>query len=82
MKPITLPLFYHTEDTSQLSEAGLDYPIADCNVRNSRFYRIDAVLPHKEADGQTFAKVVSGGVQYIVNLSMKEAVAMIDEAHK
>lgn len=61
-EPITLPILWHTDESIQLNELGIDSK--DTTIKKVTFYSIDHIYPYNH-EGLDYTKVSSGGIDYI-----------------
>lgn len=78
MKPIEIPIYIHTEETSNLDNLGIDYEIdSNCGVANGIFYSISCIYPRKE--GGTY--ILTNGSEFITPYSyefLKEKIESLN----
>lgn len=43
MKPIELPILFHTEETRDLQKLGIECDEIDCKIRNQTFFNIEFI---------------------------------------
>lgn len=76
MKPTVIPVFYHTEESRQAKELGMDYTIEDCKVKEVTFYTIDLVS-YFEEEGRIFGEIHSSGLEFSSPLTPEEINKLI-----
>jgi hypothetical protein len=66
IKPVTIPIFHHTDQTANLEEMGLDdkTSLEDCEERDMTFYNIDATDYYLENDIK-YGSIICGGQVFI-----------------
>lgn len=82
MKPVTLPILHHDEDTKDLSNLGLDYSLFDCKIYPVIFYNfnhISQLHSGTEEENEALSEINSGGETYIVNMQFKELESFINK---
>lgn len=67
MFELALPCFYHTEETSDLLEAGLHFSYKDCNVREVIFYQVGIIAALAKEEG-AFTEIKTAGYTVICAL--------------
>ena len=82
MKPVTLPILHHGEETKDLSNLELDYSLFDCDIYPVIFFTINHISQlHSgtEEENEMFSEINSGGETYIVNMPFKELESFINK---
>ena len=66
MKPATIPIFHHTDQTANMEEMGMNtkYSLEECDERDMTFYNIDATDVYKENDIE-YGSIIAGGEVFI-----------------
>lgn len=75
---ITLDIFFHTEETSNMEDAGLDYDIEDCEIRQITFYQISHIKPRKEGK-KWFTAICANATEYVSPITYDKVKAEIDK---
>ena len=77
--PITLPIYFNTDETTSLSDLDIDYPLSDCEIRDVKFYNIAVLLPMFDDldDNKPYTTIISNGEKFICPLTIKEVEAQI-----
>lgn len=76
---ITLPIYFHTEDTEKFDKVDIDYSITDCEIRPVHFFSIVAVSEFRE-EGKTVAvRIHTNGDSFLCSLSVDEVVKAVKE---
>jgi hypothetical protein len=75
---INLPIFFHTDNTSDLLNLSIDYKLSDCEIRQVTFYVINAIAPYIE-DGKVYTTIHSNGDNFVCPLNIKEVEKIINE---
>jgi len=73
---IKLPILFLTDDTCHLESLGLDFNLSDCDVRETTFYKINAISPYFE-DGVNYTTIHSNGDGFICPLDIQEVERII-----
>jgi hypothetical protein len=81
MKPLKLPIFYNTDETSALDKMGVDFPLEDCQIRTVIFYHIAAISPYLDGKKE-YTYIHSNGDKFICPKPLKEVEALIYVAMK
>lgn len=80
-KQISLPIFWHTDETANLSEIGVDFKMNDCRIKEITFYNIDCICSC-DGDGdnekEIYTKVFSSGQNFICSKHIDEVRKLID----
>lgn len=77
---LKIPVFKHTEDTMGFIELGIEYPMSDCRVDYRYFINIDNLGEYEDKKGGTnYGTVVSGGMEFITALPLKELINLVSE---
>lgn len=71
MKPLELPIFHHNDQTSSLSELGIDFNVEDCTIKSMTFYSINAIGIDTQ-DGKDYGLIFSNGDSFTSPLSYEE----------
>lgn len=80
---LELEIFYHSEETLQKKDAGIDYSILECDTRPRTFYEISSITTWEdEKSGQWFCEIVSGDKDFIATKSYEEIKEIIHAAHE
>lgn len=61
MEGIELDIFHHTNATKQKDEQGLDWLMAECDIRSMTFYRIDVISKYMDDDDSEYSNIYVGG---------------------
>lgn len=79
---LKLPIFCHNDETLNLKDGGVDYPLTECDVRTVIFYHIDALSPYLDEDdnNKEYCSIHTNDTEYISTLSVKEVQELL-EAH-
>jgi len=75
---IKLPILFMPESISHLESLGLDFNLSDCDLRETTFYRINAISPYYE-DGVNYTTIHSNGDGFICPLTIQEVERIILE---
>lgn len=67
-----LPIYYWSEEQSQLNELGIDQKVKDAHTRQVIFYHINAIGPYYDEDGKQRCSVHSNGTHFVCELSVNE----------
>jgi hypothetical protein len=76
MKPIKIPVYYHTDASIELERLGVDSD--DFVLRDFYFYQINAV--NERNDGDT--NINSGGEIYTTPMRVQEVLKLIETNNK
>ena len=74
MKPIELQVLWHTDTTTALESASIDYDLTDLDTRLVLFFNIDCVMPYEWEKDIEFCRVHSGGEKFICPMTYEEMV--------
>jgi len=74
---IKLPICFYNDETSQLSDAGIEYDLSDGDVRDVIFYSISVIAPYLYM-GKNWTTVYAGGETFICQLPMREVDKLIN----
>lgn len=77
---ITLPILFHTSQTSDLVNCELDYKLKDCIVKEVHFLNIDVILPFEE-DNVTYSQIFAGGQSFYSTLDTDYVLDLVDESN-
>lgn len=81
---VIIEIYFHSDETSQASNLGMNYDLSECETRNGVFYNVDAVLPRKESiNGKEImlAEIVSGGSSFLSVETFDKVVYKIKNEH-
>lgn len=79
---LKIPVFWHTEESAQKEELGIDTPITDADIRYVTFYTIDSVTDYVDSDTFKCTQFYCHGILYVTPLSREELEKRIDEQLK
>lgn len=78
--PLKLPIFHHTDKTSELSKLSIDWKINDADLKDIYFYNINAISPwEEETEDETlyYTSIHSNSSEYICILPVEEVKLLI-----
>ncbi len=75
---VQLPIFFHTDNTSDLFNLDVEFKVKDCSIRQVTFYIINAIAPYFE-DGKVYTTIHSNGDNFLCPLSIQEVEKIINE---
>ena len=75
---LKIPVLWHTDETLQKEELGIDVSSDEVTTRIITFYTIDIITDYFE-DGNSYSRVYSNGQVFISTLSRDEVENMIDK---
>jgi len=78
---ITIDIFHHSTNTTQLDSVGIDYKLTDCDLRPVTFYNIEAISSHIE-DGTNYGSIHCNGREFIASISYPELWEKINKLKK
>jgi hypothetical protein len=78
MRPIKLPIFFHTDNTSTLKDVGVEYPLTECDIRELTFYHIGAIGEHHDGDDR-YTSIFCDGYEFVCTLKINVVEQMIYE---
>lgn len=78
MKQTILPIFHHTDQTATLKECGVNYCLAECEIRPVKFYQIVAISPYFQ-DGKEYCSIHANGTEYICTWTIDKVEEKINE---
>lgn len=68
-----IEIFYHSDETATLKDAGVDYSVLECDTKIMTFYNIDCLAPYEdEKSSKWFCKIFSGGESFIATKTIEE----------
>jgi len=79
-KYITLPVLFHSSNTSSLMDCSVEWKLSDCKIKEVDFYVIDSVT-YVEEDGIEYGQIYSGGQSYYSTLTRFYIHELIDESN-
>lgn len=83
MRPLELPIFFHTTETTKAKAMNLDYdPPRDCQIKHMTFYNINAAEPYKfdEDDVEEYCEIHTNSTTFICKLTYSEVNEKIRES--
>lgn len=80
---IELEVFFHSEDTLQKKNAGMEYSVLECDARKRTFYVIESISPYFDDESETWlCSIISAGTEYIAaTKSYEEIKQLIHESN-
>jgi len=72
MLPIELPIYFNTDETSNLEKMGIDSHVKNCEVRLMTFFAINAIGSAKESDDFEYGIIYTGDGSFSSVLTYKE----------
>ena len=78
--PIALPILIHNSQSAELSKLGIDYDIADSDVREMTFFNINSISAYTDDRydlPSPFSEVHANGSEYICNMSIDKLRAKL-----
>lgn len=63
LKPITLPIYHHNEQTQDYAKLDIDYDLTLCTVRNQTFYEVNSLADFVNTQGndELMSKIYANG---------------------
>lgn len=80
VKPVILPIYWHTDETAKLENCDIDFDIKECDIRYVYFYHIVAVVDRLENGKICGCTVVVPGDKFICKLQKEEVIKKIEKA--
>ena len=81
MSYCTLPIYFHTNDTSSLKELGIEYKLSDCQIREIDFFNIGAISDYiDDSIEESLTSIFSNGFEFICVLDRKQTLQKILES--
>lgn len=77
MLKLTLPILFHTDNTSTLKNVGIDYELEDCETREITFLHINAIAPYKEK-GKEYTSIFTNGTEFICVMKVDEVLEKLN----
>lgn len=71
IKPLFLPIFHHTDESSNAQIAGVEVPLSKCDTRKIKFYQICAIAPYEEGD-KIYTQIFIPGNEFVCALTPDE----------
>ena len=78
MNPIEFQILFYEREQHELNRIGIRPPIQEANTRPITFYSIDHIFPYFEDDDTEMTTIVSGGIEYIVDLTYEQVKNLIE----
>lgn len=80
MKPIELPVFFHTDETASMIKLDIDCKISDNEIRPVTFYNIESISPYYDSleDGMEYCKVYTASDYFIANITYKDLKQQVE----
>jgi len=76
---ITLPIYFHTEQTETFEKVEMPFSIKDCEVRDVHFWYIEAASEFKE-DGKVVAtRIHFNGDTMLCSLPIDQVIKIINK---
>jgi hypothetical protein len=75
MKGYDIPIFWHTDETRNAEDAGLDVDFSQCIERILCFYSICAIAPY---ENNQYCKIWVYGESFVSPLSYTEVKLLLD----
>lgn len=80
MEGIELDIIYESEKTAAKLNAGIVYPLTECEIRVVTFYKIDAISTYlDEVDQNQYSTIYVGGEKWICALPYPELKNILAE---
>jgi len=66
MNYVTLPIYFHTNDTTSLRELGIAYKLSDCEIRQMEFFTIGAISDYvDDSIDEKLTSIFTNGYEFI-----------------
>lgn len=80
-KPLSIQIFYLTEEAVQLTKLGvIDNEEGDVELRDFTFYSIDHIAYYEPlVNDHVATRIISGGMDYLTNMSYNGLKRLIEE---
>ena len=78
---LKIPVLWHTEETRQKEELGIDVSSEEVTTRIVTFYTIDSIVDYYE-DDEVYTKFYCSGQVYLTTLQRDELEELIDNQLK
>lgn len=70
---VEIEIFYHSDETVESKNLGIDYSVLECDTRMMTFYSICSIAPYQdEISKEWFCKIFSGYDSFIATKSYEE----------
>lgn len=76
---ITLPIYFHTEETEKFEKVDMEFSIKDCEVREVYFFSIQALSEFKENGKVVATRVHFNGDTMLCKLPITEVAKAVKE---
>lgn len=76
---LKLPIKYHTDETLQSKELGIDYDEEETATSHITFYHIDAVAPYRTDKDSDWCTIHANNSEYACPLNEDEVNKIIEE---
>lgn len=77
---IEIEIFYHSDETAQLKDTGIEYSVLECDTKRMTFYEINCIAPYEDdKSGEWFCKIFSGCDSFIATKSYEEIKKILHE---
>jgi hypothetical protein len=77
MKLLKLPILHHTDNTTQMRDIGVDYDLADCQVKEISFLNIDAISEYIDGDDK-YSCIHVNDNEYICTFTYSKLIKLIE----